>query len=89
MTTLNWLAIVKIGNVQNSRIEHHEMEIPTYTTHLRIREEAGTVKTGRNVISRDCGMMMIFVGFANNHGPDVFPVLNSETHQTTNIGDVI
>ena len=34
-------------------------------------------------------MTLIFVGFANNHGPDMFQMLNPHTHQTTNNVDII
>ena len=32
---------------------------------------------------------MIFVGFANTHGPDVYRMLNPHTRRTTNNTDVI
>ena len=32
---------------------------------------------------------MIFVGFTNKHGPEVYRVLNPHTHRTTNNRDVI
>ena len=33
--------------------------------------EAGTVKTGKDGKLGDRGVTMIFVGFANKHGPDM------------------
>ena len=33
--------------------------------------------------------MMIFIGFAKKHGPDVYRMLNPHTHRTTNNRDVI
>ena len=83
-TKLDWLAIVKIGNVMKARIEHYGMEITTWTKRLRIWVEAGTVKTGKNGKLGDRGMTMIFFGFTNNHGPDVFQMLNPETRRTMN-----
>ena len=37
----------------------------------------------------DRGVTMIFVGFANKHGPDVYIMLNPHTCRTTNSRDVL
>ena len=50
--------------------------------------EAGTVKTGKDGKLGDRGVTMIFVGFANKHGPDVYRMLNPHTRRTTNNRDV-
>ena len=88
-TKLDWLAVVKIGGVKKTRLEHYGMEIPAWSKNLKTWGEAGTVKTGKDGKLGDRGVTMIFVGFANKHGPDVYRMLNPHTRRTTNNRDVI
>ena len=34
-TKLDWLAVVKIGGVKKTRLEHYGMEIPAWSKHLK------------------------------------------------------
>ena len=78
-TNVDWLTIVKVDDVKRSRIEHFKMKLPMWTNNLWIWGEAGNVKTDEDEKLGDRGMTRIFVGFANNHCPDVFRMLNPET----------
>ena len=51
--------------------------------------ETGTVKTRKHGKLGDREVTMIFVGFANKHGPDAYRILNPHTRRTTNNREVI
>ena len=88
-TKLDWLTVIKNSGEKKIRIEYYGMPIPAWSNNLHTRGEAGTVKTGKDGKIGDRGVTMIFVGFANKHGPDVYRMLNPHTRRTTNNRDVI
>ena len=81
-TNLDWLKVIKQGGEKKTRIEHYGMPIPAWSNNLQTWGEAGAVKTGKNEIIGNHGVMMIFVGFADNHCPGVFLMLTPHTHRT-------
>ena len=83
-TTLDWLTNMNIGGEKKTQIEHYGMPIPVCSNNLQTWGEVGTVKTGKDGKLGDRWVTMLFFGFANKHGPDVYLMLNSHTRGTTN-----
>ena len=87
-TKIDWLTIITIKNVQQTRIKHYGQDIPSWSGFLRTWGEAGTVKWGKDGKLGDRGITMMFVGYANNHARDVYRMLNPSTWQITQTRDI-
>ena len=72
LSKVDWLTVIKMAGRKKTRIEHYGMPIPAWSNNLQTWGEAGTVKTGKDRKLGDRGVTMIFVGFANKHGPDMY-----------------
>ena len=89
-TMLDWLAVVKLKNVQKTRMEHWCGLIPRFAKNLRTWGEAGVVKTRTLGTAKlqDRGKTMMFVGYNVNMGDDVYRMWNSDTKRIHNTRDV-
>lgn len=87
---LDWLMVTEINGVSKTRAEHWFGEIPKFAKHLRIWGEAGVVKTRTMGTAKiqDRGVTMMFVGYNQNMGGDVYRMWNKDTKRIHNSRDI-
>ena len=73
-TDLDNLVIKEINGVTQTRIEHFCGDLPRYANKLRTWGEAGTVTVKKKGMPKiaDRGITCMFVGYAKQHGTDVY-----------------
>jgi hypothetical protein len=67
MTKLDWLKLITINKVKETRIEHYGLPLPKFTQYLRTWGEAGIIKIGKDRKTETQEIMGMFVGYASNH----------------------
>ena len=91
VTKLDNLLVSTINGKTGTRYEHFGATIPTFTQHLRVWGEAGTVKTHtkRDGKLADRGTACMFVDYAVDHAGDVYVMYDPKTKSRHFTRDVI
>ncbi len=79
MTKLDWLKLITINMVKNTRIEHYGLPLPNFTQYLHTWGEAGVIKTGKDGKTRDRVVTDMFVSYTSNHEGDCYRMWNPKT----------
>jgi hypothetical protein len=71
-TNLNNLMPVTIGDVTKTCLEYAGYKVPAWTKNLCTFGEAGIMKDGKKGKVLDRGIIMMFVGYSEDHTANVF-----------------
>jgi hypothetical protein len=71
-TNLNNLVPVTIGDVTKTRWEHAGYKVPAWTKNLHTFSKAGIVNDGKKGKVLDRGIIMMFVGYSEDHTVNVY-----------------
>jgi hypothetical protein len=88
-TNLNNLMPVTIGDVTKTCWEHAGYKIPSWTKNLCTFGEAGIMKDGKKGKILDRGIIMMFVGYSEDHTVNAFRMYCPETSRILQTRDVI
>jgi hypothetical protein len=76
MTKLDWLKLVNINGIKETRIEHYGPPLPRFAQYLHTWGEVGTIKPGKDWKTGDQGVTCMFIGYASNHKSDCYRMWN-------------
>jgi hypothetical protein len=83
MTKLDWLKLITINKVKKTRIEHYGLPLPSFIQYTCTWGEAGIIKTSKDRIIGDQGVMGMFKGYASNHEDDCYRMWNPNTKKVS------
>ncbi len=89
MNKLDWLKLITINKVKNTRIEHYSLPLPNFTKYLRTWGEAGIIKTGKDGKIGDRGVTSMLVGYTSNHKGNCYRMWNPNTKKVSKTCDVV
>jgi hypothetical protein len=89
MTKLDWLKLITINKVKQTRIEHYGLPLPNFTQYLCTWGEAGIIKTGKDGKIGDQGIRGMFMGYTSNHEGDCYMMWNPNTKKVSKTHDVV
>ena len=88
-TNLNNLMPVTIGDVTKTCWEHAGYKVPAWTKNLLTFGGAGIVKDYKKGKVLDRGIIMMFVGYSEDHTVNVFQMYCPETSRILQTRDVM
>ncbi len=91
MTKLDCLKLITINEVKKTKIEHYGLPLPKFTQYLSTQGEAGIIKTGKDIKTRDQGVTGMFVGYgyASNHKGDCYIMWNPNMKKVSKTREVV
>jgi hypothetical protein len=89
MTKLDWLKLITVNKVKNTRIEHYDLPLFNFTRYLHTWGEAGIIKTGKDGKIGDWGVTGMFVGYTSNHKGNCYRMWNPNTKKISKTHDIV
>ena len=75
-TKLDRLVIADINGVNKIQVTYYAGKTPLWVKFMRTFSAVGTVRTGKDSKVNDCGVTMMFLGYAENYEGNCYRMCN-------------